>query len=110
MMGQRFARALARHLHQAELRETAGHGLDAVTRELLAELRQHGLAMVFAHHVDEIGNDDPPQIAQPQLPRDGLRGFEIGLEDGFVETAYAPTKPPVLTSTVVSASVCSTIR
>ena len=29
------------------------------------------------------------QIAQPQLPRDRMRGFEIGLEDRVVEIAGA---------------------
>jgi hypothetical protein len=60
-------------------------------------------------HVDEVDDDDAAEIAQAQLARDGLRGLEVGLEDGVVEVAR-PTKPPVLTSTVVIASVWSMMR
>jgi hypothetical protein len=106
-VGQRLARALARHLHQAQLREAAGHGLGAVARQLLAELGQHG-AVLLALHVDEV-DDDAAQVAQPQLARNGVRRFQVGLEDGVVKIARAD-KPPVLTSMVVIASVWSTIR
>ena len=40
-------------------------------------------------HVDEIDDDDAAKIAQAQLPRNGLRGLQIGLEDGVVERAHA---------------------
>src|SRR5690606_26626776 len=68
---QRFARALAGHLHPTQLRETARHGLHAVARELLAELRQHGTAMDLAPHADEVADEDPPQVQQ--APRSGPR-------------------------------------
>jgi hypothetical protein len=86
---QRLAGALARHLHQPQLREAAGHGLHAVAQQLLAELRQHRLALVLALHVDEVDDDDPAQVAQPQLARDGMRRLQVGLEDGVVEVARA---------------------
>jgi hypothetical protein len=62
-----------------------------------------------ALHVDEVEDDDAAQVAQPQLACNGVRRFQVGLEDGVVEVA-PPTKPPVLTSMVVIASVWSTIR
>jgi hypothetical protein len=88
-VGQRFAGALARHLHQAQLREAADRGLDPVARQLLAELGQHRVAVVLAHHVDEVDDDDAAQVAQAQLAGDGLRRLQVGLEDGVVEIARA---------------------
>ena len=45
--------------------------------------------MVVARHVDEVDQHDAAQVAQPQLPRDGLGGFEVRLEDRVVEVARA---------------------
>ncbi len=45
--------------------------------------------MVVAHHVDEVHDDDAAQIAQPELSGNGLRGFEVRLEDRVVEIAGA---------------------
>jgi hypothetical protein len=45
--------------------------------------------VLFARHVDEVEDDDAAQVAQPQLARDRLRGFEVGLEDRVVEVARA---------------------
>jgi hypothetical protein len=90
MWARRFARALARHLHQAQLREAAHRGARAVARQLLAQLGQHGLLVVFlARHVDEVDDDDAAQVAQAQLARDGAGRFQVGLEDGVVEVARA---------------------
>ena len=75
----------------------------------LVELGQHRVAMLGVLHVDEVDDDDAAEIAQAQLARDDLRRLEVGLEDRVVEAA-PPTKPPVLTSIVVSASVWSMIR
>ena len=40
-------------------------------------------------HVDEIADDEAPDIAQAQLPRDFVRRFEIGLENCFLDVAPA---------------------
>ena len=45
--------------------------------------------MFFQHHVNKINDDDAAQIAQPQLAGDGVAGFQIGFEDGFVKIACA---------------------
>ncbi len=45
--------------------------------------------MVRVLHVDEVDDDDAAEVAQPQLPRDHLRGLEVGLEDRVVEAAAA---------------------
>ena len=88
-MRQRLARALACHLDQTQRREPAHRQLGAVAAQLLAELGQHVLAVVFAQHVDEVDDDDAAQVAQAQLARNGLRRLQVGLEDGFVEVAGA---------------------
>jgi hypothetical protein len=85
---QRFARALARHLHQAQRREAAHRHLGAVARQRL-QLGQHGVAVLGVLHVDEVEDDDAAQVAQAQLARDGVRRFQVGLEDGVVEVAPA---------------------
>jgi len=56
---------------------------------VLAKLGQHGALVLFTQHVDEVGNDDAAQVAQAQLPGDGTRGFQVGLENGVVEIARA---------------------
>ncbi len=40
-------------------------------------------------HIDEVDDDQPGEIAQAQLPRDFLGGFEIGLERGLFDVALA---------------------
>ena len=86
-MRQRFARALARHLHQAQLREAVDRDARAVARQRLLQLGQHRIAVLRVLHVDEVDDDDAAQVAQAQLARDRLRRFEVGLEDGVVEIA-----------------------
>ena len=86
---ERLARALARHLDQPELREATDRHPRAVARQRLLEFREHRVAVLDVHHVDEVDDDDAAEVAQAQLPRDRLRGFEIGLENGVVEAARA---------------------
>ena len=45
--------------------------------------------MLGIAHVDEVENDDAAEVAQTQLTRDGVRGFQVGLENGVVEIAAA---------------------
>ena len=86
---QRFARALARHLDQAELGEAVDRHARAVARERLVELGQHRGAVLRVFHVDEVDDDDAAEVAQAQLARDHLRRLEVGLEDRVVEIAPA---------------------
>ena len=51
--------------------------------------------MVAARHVDEVCNDDAAQVAQAQLPGNGLRRFQIGLEDGVFKIAGPNITPGV---------------
>ena len=88
-MRQRLARALARHLDQAQLREAVHREPRAIALQRLVELGEHRGAVVGVLHVDEVDDDDAAEVAQPQLPRDHLRGLEVGLEDRVVEAAAA---------------------
>ena len=42
--------------------------------------------MVLPLHVDEVNDNHAAQIAQTQLTGNGTCSFQIGLENGFVET------------------------
>ena len=50
---------------------------------------QYRLPVFRTAHVDEIDDDDPAQIAQLQLARQRLRGFQVGAENRVVEIAAA---------------------
>ena len=40
-------------------------------------------------HVDEVDDDEPREVAQPQLARDLLGRFEVGAQRGFLDVALA---------------------
>src|SRR6185437_5686182 len=86
-MLEALARALARHLHQPERREADDARLRAIAGERMLERRQHLAAMRLLVHVDEIDDDDPAEVAQPQLPADGGRRLEVGTEGRFLQIA-----------------------
>ena len=70
---------LARHLDQPERRDLDHVGLGAVLVERLAQHLQHGVAVARARHVDEVDDDDPADVAQPQLAHDLVGGLEVRL-------------------------------
>ena len=80
---------LRHHLHQTEMGETIHREPRAVGSDRRVERIEHGGAVFRQVHVDEIDDDDAAEIAQAQLPRDGLRRLQVGLEDGVVERAHA---------------------
>ena len=86
---QRFTRALACHFDQTQLCKPVDRHAGTIARQRFAELVEHGVAMLFAIHVDKIDDNDAAQIAQSQLARDDLRRFKIGFEYGVVKTAHA---------------------
>ena len=86
-MREALAGALSRHFDQAQLREAVDSHARAVARQRLPEFGEHRVLVFVAVHVDEVDDNDAAQVAQPQLPRDRLRGFEIGFENGVVETS-----------------------
>ena len=82
---QAFARAFARQLNQAQRGDLADRNLRMVTLDTLLERTQHLALMLGLGHVDEVDDDDPPEISEPQMTCDGLRRLEIGLVDGLLE-------------------------
>ena len=94
-MGQRFTGTLSRHLQQAQRRKAIDCRFDAVPRQLLLELGQYGILVIFFHHVDEVDDHDTTQIAQPELSCNRLRGFQIRFEYRVVEITRTDKSPRV---------------
>ncbi len=59
----------------------------AVAGERLGEPAQHKIAVGLEHHVDEVDDDDPADIAQPQLAHDLLGGLQVVAGDGLLQVA-----------------------
>src|SRR6185369_16664557 len=74
---QAGADPLARHLHQAE-RGHLGHLVPGpVAAQALDEPPPHEVAVALKHHVDEVDDDDPADVAEPELADHLLRGLEV---------------------------------
>ena len=56
---------------------------------------QHQLPVFRVAHVDEVNDDDAAKVTQTQLPGDGLRRFQVRLEDSFLQVAPANKSPGV---------------
>ena len=84
-----FARTFAGELHQPQAGEAVEGNAGAVEAQGFGHFAQYGLAVLFAHHIDEIHNNHTAEVAQAQLAGDGVAGIEVGFEDGFVEIARA---------------------
>ena len=80
---------LARHLDEPERRDLDDVGLRAVALELLAQRVLDLLAVLRVRHVDEVDDDDPADVAQPQLADDLLDRLEVVLRDRVLEPARA---------------------
>ena len=86
-MRETLARAFPGHLDQAQLGESVYGYARAISGERFPEFGEDGVLVFLAVHVDEVNNDDAAEIAQSQLPRDGLGSFEIGFENSVIETS-----------------------
>ena len=86
---QTRARALARHLHQAQLGDLEDVAPHLVLLEGGIE-RVHDVLLVSRiHHVDEVDDDDAPDVAESQLIDDLPSGLEVGREDGFLMVVFS---------------------
>ena len=92
---QALARALARHLDQAERRHRRDVVLGVVAGQRFLQRLQHLLAVLLLLHVDEVDDDDAAEVAQPQLARDRHRRLEVGAEDRLLERAVADVRAGV---------------
>ena len=73
--------ALARHLHEAELRDGQDVGLGLVAAQTVLDALVDGLLVAARFHVNEVEHDEPAHVAEAQLPRDFLGGFEVHFEN-----------------------------
>ena len=72
------ADALARHFQQAEMRNLADLNARAVVLHRVLDATLDRAVVAAFLHVDEIDDDQAGQIAQAQLARDFVGGFQIG--------------------------------
>ena len=78
---------LAGHLDQAQRGDLGDLVLGAVAAEALDEPAHDEVTVALEHHVNEVDDDDPAQVAQPQLARDLLGGLEVVAGDRLLEVA-----------------------
>ena len=83
------AKPLAAHLHQAEARDSADLDARAVVLERLLHRLLDFADVALLLHVDEVDDDQPGHVAQPQLPRDLGRGLDIGVVGGLLDIVLA---------------------
>ena len=84
---QRGTQPLPAHFQQAEMADMAH--LDArpvVLQRFLDAPLDHGV-MFLLLHVDEVDDDQPGQVAQPQLARHLVHGFQVGAQRGLLDVA-----------------------
>ena len=92
---QRLARALARHLDEAQLGDARDRRLRAVLAQVVVERPRDLLAVVRAIHVDEVDDDHAADGPDAQLLGDLAAGLEVGLGDGVFEARLADEAPGV---------------
>ena len=82
---QRRPQALSGHLQQAKAGDLADLNPCTVDFQRFAHLLLD-FALVFGRrHVDEIDHNQAAHVAQPQLACDLFRGFQVGLQRGFLD-------------------------
>ena len=80
---------LAGQFQQPEAADSTDLDACAVRFHRLFEPALHLAQVARFLHVDEIYDDQPRQVAQPELAGDFLRRFDIGAERGFLDIAFA---------------------
>ena len=76
---------LAGHLDEAERRDLDDVRLRPVACELGVERVLDELAVLRVRHVDEVDDDDPADVAKPELAHDLADGLEVVLRDRVLE-------------------------
>ncbi len=75
------AHPLAGHLHETELGDLERAGPGPIAAQVALELVEDPLPVVLRLHVDEVHDDDPTHVPQPELAGHLLGGVEVGPED-----------------------------
>src|SRR5581483_2477966 len=89
LLGHHLARTvgdvLARHLDEAERGDLDDVGLRADALQLLGKRLLDRRPVLRARHVYEVDDDDPADVAQPELAHDLLHRLEVVLGDRVLE-------------------------
>ncbi len=88
-LGDAGAKALARQFHQSELTDPAKLDAGAVVLDHVLHLAFDRVLVARFVHVDEIDDDQPGEIPEPQLAGNLLGRLQIGLQRGFLDIALA---------------------
>ena len=78
---------LAGHLDEAERGHLGDLVLRAVAAEALEQAADDEVAVALEDHVDEVDDDDPADVAQPELADDLLGRLDVVLGDRLLEVA-----------------------
>ena len=73
------------HFQQTEAREPPGLHPGAVNPQALPQPVFHLPLVSAAGHVDEIDDEQPPQVPQAQLPGDFIGGLQVGVEGRLLD-------------------------
>ena len=84
-----FPGAFTGHFDQAEFGHLEDLGLGLVPQQGFLEGGEDLFPVGFAFHVDEIDYDQPADIPQPELIRDLLDRFQVGLDNGFLQVVLS---------------------
>ena len=82
---ERRAQPLARQFHQPEARDLAHLHARAVELQRVLEPLSTSRWLRALLHVDEVDHDQAAEVAQAQLARHLLGGFEVGAGRGFLD-------------------------
>src|SRR5215510_3461825 len=88
-LDQAGAQALTRQFQQAEGTDASDLDAGPVMPHSVLETPLHRSVVAVLLHVDEIDDDEPGEITQPQLTRNLIGGFQIGAQRGFLDVALA---------------------
>ena len=89
-----WPKALTAHFHQTKTRNTAHLYARAVSLELVLHPLFNSCVVASFVHIDEVDDDQPCKITQPQLSRDFLGCLKIGLKGSFLDRPFlgGPTR------------------
>ena len=87
---QRRPNTLPRHLDNAERGDLEDFGSGPIALDGVAHGSLDSAAVLFVAHVDEVVDDDTPQVAQAQLPGDFLGGLQVHLVSRFLGVVVGP--------------------
>src|SRR5512140_1910833 len=82
---QALAHPLARHLDQPELGDLQDLRFRSILLDLFLERFEQAGPVAEVLHVDEVEDDDAPEVAQANLPHDFLGGLQVRPEDRLLE-------------------------